>query len=376
MTAPLPRQSALNERHRALGSDLSQSWNSMPIPQFYATDPYVETTVTRSAAGLIEVTALQLINLTGPGATELLNYMLTSDISKMKPGQSHISNIVNEKGALIDDVLIYQNAPNDYRISHGSGSLEDVLAGLAPKYDVKWEKDDDTHVLSLQGPKALDILKPHTPLALETLKYFEHAKTELFGKPITLARGGYSGERGYEVFCTRADAAFFWDKILDVGKPFGLMPVSWTCLDIVRVESSLLFFPFDMTHGDTTPWEVKADWTVDLSKPDFIGKAALVATKGKERSVITGLEVWHSEAITPLAKVLVGGKEVGTVTSTVYSQHLMKSLAMAQVEKPFTALGTTVEIIDSGKSYKATVVQMPFYDPMRLRTHPLSERTA
>lgn len=374
MTQTCSRQSALNDRHRALGSDLSQSWNDMPIPQFYATDPYVETTVTRSKAGLIEVTALQLINLSGPGATACLNYMLTSDISKMSPGQSHISNIVNDKGALIDDVLIYCLAPDVFRISHGSGSLETVLAEVAKSYDVAWARDDDTHVLSLQGPVALDVLSPHTPMDLKALKYFEIGKTTLFGKHVELARGGYSAERGYEVFCTRDDAVFLWDAILEAGKPYGVMPVSWTCLDIVRVEGGLLFFPFDMTHGDTTPWEVKADWTVDLSKPDFIGKAALIAAKGKERSVITGLEVAHSEAITPLAKVTVSGREVGVVTSTVFSQHLMKSLAMAQIEKPYTALGTAVEIHDGGKSFKATVVQMPFYDPLRLRTHPLSER--
>lgn len=374
MSAELPRQSALNERHRALGSDLSQSWNNMPIPQFYATDPYLEVTAKRTAAGLIEVTALQLINLTGTGATGLLNYMLTSDISKMQPGTSHISNIVNENGGLIDDVLIYCNAPNDFRISHGSGALETVLMDLAKKYDVKVEIDNDTHVLSLQGPAALEILKPHTSIDLATLKYFQHAPATLFGKAVTLARGGYSAERGYEVFCTRADAVFMWDSILAAGKDKGIMPASWTSLDIVRVEGGLLFFPFDMPHADTTPWEVKADWTIDLDKPDFIGKAALIASKGKERSVITGMEVWHSEAIQPGAKVTVGGKEVGVVTSTVYSQHLMKSLAMAQIDKSYTALGTKMEVHDAGKSFPAVVAQMPFYDPMRLRTHPLSER--
>ena len=107
----------------------------------------------------------------------------------------------------------------------------------------------------------------------------------------------------------------------------------------------------------------------------IIGKAALIASQGKERSVITGLEVWHHEAVTPRAKVMTGGKEVGTITSTVYSQHLMKSLAMAQIEKQYTALGTAVEIVDGDKTLKANVVQMPFYDPMRLRTPPLSERT-
>ncbi len=129
-----------------------------------------------------------------------------------------------------------------------------------------------------------------------------------------------------------------------------------------------------MPHKDTTPWEVKADWTVDLSKPDFIGKAALAASKGKERSVITGVEVASSEAMTPGSKVRVGAKEIGVVTSTVFSQHLMKSLAMVQIDKGYTALGTAVEIDEGGKVYKGTVVQMPFYDPLRLRTHPLSER--
>lgn len=370
------RQSPLHARHRALGSDLSSSWNNMPIAQNYATDAYEETGATRYRAGLIDVTALQLIDLSGPQATECLNYLLTSDISKMKPGQSHISNIVNDKGALVDDVLVYCLAPNSYRISHGSGLLEVALTQLVSKYKIQVARDDDTHVLSLQGPLALDILKPHTPMALDKLAYFQIEKTTLFGKPVELARGGYSGERGYEVFCKSADAVFLWDKILEAGKDKGIMPVSWTCLDTVRVEAGLLFFPFDMTHGDTTPWEVRADWTVDLNKPDFIGKAALAASKGKERSLITGLEVEHDGAITPLAKVKLPGRDVGVVTSTVYSQHLMKSLAMAQIEKPFTALGTALEIEDGGKTYKATVVQMPFYDPMRLRTHPLSERRA
>jgi aminomethyltransferase len=363
-----PRVTALYDRHIALGSDMSSAWNDMAIPQNYATDPYLETTVTRSKAGLIEVTALNLVLVKGPGSLNLLNEMLTTDISKAAPGDSHISNIVNANGGLIDDVLVYVLEPKVYRLSHGSGATAATLKELAPKYDVTIEPDD-THVLSLQGPVSLDVLAPHTPLKLAELGYFKHAPTTLFGKPVQLARGGYSGERGYEVFCSRADAVYLWDAILEAGKPFGVMPVSWTCLDIVRVEGGLLFFPFDMPHPDTTPWEVKADWTVDLSKPDFIGKAALAASKGKERSVITGMEVWHTAAMTPGSKVKAGGRDVGVVTSTVFSQHLMKSLAMAQIDKGYTAFGTALEIEEDGKTYPATVVRMPFYDPMRLRTH-------
>ncbi len=128
-----------------------------------------------------------------------------------------------------------------------------------------------------------------------------------------------------------------------------------------------------MPHADTTPWEVRADWSVDLDKPgDFIGKEALKAKKGKERSFITGLEVWHSEVITPLAKIYSKGKEVGIVTSTVYSKHLMKSLAMAQIEPGSTALGTELEIDDGGKKFPLSWSVCPSTIRCVSRTHPLS----
>lgn len=364
-----PRQSILNDRHAALGSDLSTGWNDMPLPQTYKTSGYDEIDAVRYRAGLFDVSMLKMLNVTGSGALAFLNHLLTSDVAKAKTGDSHISNIVNEAGALVDDVIVYVDGPEEFRISHGGGAFEEAMLPVAAKYDVKIERDNDVHILSLQGPLALEILAPHTPMNLAGLGYFRHEPTTLFGKKVRLARGGYSGERGYEVFCSAADAHYIWDTILELGKSKGVIPVSWDCLDIGRVEASLLFFPFDMPHGDTTPWEVRADWTVDLSKPDFIGKQALIERKGKERSFITGLEVATDRAIAPGAKVTVGGKEVGVVTSTTFSQHLMKSLAMAQIEPAFTALGTEVVVHDNGE-HSAVVVKMPFYDPLRLRTHP------
>ena len=364
------RNSVLNSRHRALGSDLSSSWNDMPIPQNYKACPYAETEIVRNKAGLFDVSALKMVNVSGPDALKFLNHILTTDVSKAQPGDSHISNIVNSEGALIDDVLVYVDGGGKYRVSHGGGAFEEAAAEAKKGFNVEVARDDDVHIISLQGPLALETLAPHTPMKLADLPYFKHAKTTIFGKQVSIARGGYSAERGYEVFCSAEDAPFIWDSILAAGKDKGIQPVSWSCLDIIRVEGGLLFFPFDMTHGDTTPWEVRAGWTIDMSKPDFIGKKALAEKKGKERSFITGLEVWHSEAVSPLARVYADGKEVGTVTSTTFSQHLMKSLAMAQIAPEYTKLGTQLTVVDNGKEYAATVVQMPFYDPMRLRTHP------
>jgi aminomethyltransferase len=342
----------------------------MPIPQTYSTDPYDEVAATRYRAGLIEVSALRMVNVYGSHATKLLNRLLTTDVSKAAVGDSHISNIVNEQGGLIDDVLVYVDGLNEYRVSHGGGAFEEAVDGVIGDYDVTVQRDDDVHILSLQGPLALEVLAPHTPMGLAELDYFRHQKTTLFGRCVSIARGGYSGERGYEVFCSSANAPHIWDSILAEGKEKGVMPVSWSCLDIVRVEAGLLFFPYDMPHEDTTPWEVRADWTVDLEKQSFRGRAALVARKGAERFFITGIEVDSFEAVSPGARVLSGSKDVGVITSSTYSRHLMKSLALAHIEPSHTALGTALEIAEGGDSLNATVVRTPFYDPLRLRTHP------
>lgn len=367
------RQSALNDRHRALGSDLSTAWNDMPIPQNYSTNPYDETEAVHNRAGLFDVSGVRLVNVSGPDAQAFLNHLLTTDISKTKAGDSHISNIVNANGGLIDEVLVYVDGPDQFRVSHGSGSFEEAAEAAKGGFNVKVERDNDVHILSLQGPLALETLAPHTPMDLAGLGYFRHQKSTLFGKSVSLARGGYSAERGYEVFCSAADAPFLWDSILKAGKDAGIVPASWSCLNIIRVEGGLLFFPFDMTNEDTTPWEVRADWTIDLSKPAFVGKDALAAKKGKERSFIAGVEVEAGKAIEPGSKITANGEQVGVVCSSTFSQHLMKSLVMAQIKPEFTKLGTELTLHDD-KNYTGTVVRMPFYDPMRLRTHPQSER--
>ena len=225
----LPRQSALNERHLALGSTLDAEWNGMPIPQSYRTDRYEETTIVRSRAGLFDVSGLRIVNVSGPDAEAMLNAMLTSDVGKIAQGKSAISNIVDENGSLIDDVLVYRDGPQAFRVSHGGGSLEDVLPEFTEGRAVEAARDDDVHILSLQGPLALAILAPQTPFDLATLKYFEHVRTTLFGRDVSLARGGYSAERGYEVFCAAKDAVALWDAIMQAGEPFGIVAASWDC---------------------------------------------------------------------------------------------------------------------------------------------------
>ncbi|MCX4191050.1 aminomethyltransferase family protein [Methylophaga sp. OBS1] len=368
--AAITRNSVLNQRHRELGSKLDESIWGMPIPQFYHSDPHDEVIAVRTRAALYDVSALNILNVTGPAALKVLDKLVAIDVTELEPGTSRLAAEVNEEGALVDDIMLICDAKEHYRISHGGGSTQDNLARLAEGLDVSIEQDFDVHILSLQGPKSIDILGPEVSIDLARLPYFKHVQTSLFGRDVIIARGGYSGERGYEVYCSADDAVHIWDSIMEKGHAYGIMAGSWESLDLTRVEAALLFYPFDMPEGDTTPWEVNMHWCVDLDKEgDYVGKQALLKLKARERFKQAGLVCQSNEAMPAGAKIIKDGKEIGVVTSASFSRYLMKSIAMVHIKPEFSQLGTQV-VVAAETPIKAHVVKTPFYDPMRLRTHP------
>jgi aminomethyltransferase len=366
----ITRNSVLNSRHKELGSTLDgETWNGMPIPWSYHTDANDEVATVRTRAGLYDVSGLNIVNVTGPDAQLILNQLVTIDVTRLEPGTSRLAAEVNEAGALVDDIMIICDSKDKYRLSHGGGATQQTLAVLAKGKAVTVEQDLDVHILSLQGPKSIDVLNPEVDFEVAELPYFKHVETILFGRNVVFGRGGYSGERGYEIYCKAKDAVYLWDMILEKGQPYGVIAASWDSLDLTRVEASLLFFPFDMPEGDTSPWEVNMGWCIDLDKEaDYIGKAAVLERKGKERIKQAGMICMSAAAVEVGSKIYKGSIEVGVVTSSSYSQYLMQSLAMVHLKPEFTAIGTSLMI---GGGVKAYVAKTPFYDPMRLRTHPV-----
>jgi aminomethyltransferase len=366
------RNSVLNSRHAALGSKLDgDKWNDMSIPWSYNTDAHDETVAVRSCAGLFDVSALNLVDVTGVDAEAVLNAMVAKDVSKLKVNTAMIAAELNEAGELCDDIMIIRLGTNEFKVSHGSGKTPDNLRTLSAGKNIKIQKDDDTHVLSLQGPKSLEILTPHVAIILSELPYFGFVKTTIFGINVIIGRGGYAAERGYEIYSSAKEIVAIWDKIIEVGKPFGAVPASWNCLELTRVEGALQFFPFEMPEGDTTPWEAGLGWAVDVDKQaDYTGKAAVLKSKGKERVKQIGLVCQSVTAVEAGSKVMKNGIEVGVVTSSSYSQFLMLSIAMAHIKPEYSEIGTAIEVVGKAMSCKARVAQTPFYDPMRLRTNP------
>lgn len=368
----MARNSILNERHRALGSKLDgDSWNDMPIPWSYNSCVHDEVVAVRSRVGLYDVSALNLVNVSGPDAEKLLDKLVARDITKLKAGHSLLAAIVREDGSLCDDIMIIRDSAESFRISHGGGETKQQLAQLAPGLYVKIEPDLDTHILSLQGPKSLELLNSLLDFDLATLQYFHHLKTTLLGKEVYIARGGYSGELGYEIYVASKDTVLLWDEILKAGQAWDIVAASWNSLELTRIEAGLLFFPYEMPEGDTTPWEVNMGWGVDLNKAgDYVGKAAVVASHGKQRVHQVGLICKSTQPVAAGSIIVADGKEVGVVTSASYSRYLMQSLALAHVLPEYAAKGTSVEIKENDANVTAYVAPLPFYDPLRLRTHP------
>lgn len=361
------RVSALAAHHRALGSNL-EDWNGMGAPWTYHSDPCDEHDAVREAAGLFDVSGLKKVYLRGPDALAVADHVITRDMTRIPVGRSAYGPTLLEDGGICDDAIIFHVAPDELLVVHGSGTCLDRLQESAEGRNVSIAFDDDLHDISLQGPKAVDLLAPHTPIDLPALPYFHQEQTTLFGHPVLLSRTGYSGERGYEIFATAAHIVPLWEEIVERGKGQGILPCSFTCLDKIRVEAGLLFYPYDMTEANT-PWEVTLGWAVSRRKGAFRGKEAVFAREGADKMLMVGIVADHDDAVDADATLRLDGVEVGVVNSPAYSHRMSASLALCHVTPSAASVGTRLALEGDTVSCSATVSPIPFYDPEKTRTH-------
>jgi aminomethyltransferase len=363
------RTSVLADRHRALGSKL-EDWNGMGSAWTYAHDMALDHVAIRTKAGLMDVSGLKKLYLTGPHVAAILQYATTRDVSKLYPGKCAYACMLNEAGHFIEDCIIYRTAPNTWMVVHGSGAGHETLASAVLGRNAALVFDDDLHDLSLQGPVAVDFLARYVP-GIRELKYFHHMTAMLFGRPVMLSRTGYTGERGYEIFCKGEDAVAIWDTILAEGKSLGIVPTAFGTLDMLRVESYLLFYPFDMSQtypfekdppGDTL-WELGLDFTVSPGKTGFRGAEQHYRLKGKERFRIFGLLIEGSVPADMGDAVYAGDKQVGVVTFGMYSTLTRKSMALARLDVPVAVHGKRLEIRGKNVRGPAIAHTLPFDDP-------------
>ncbi|HWF54332.1 MAG TPA: aminomethyltransferase family protein [Solirubrobacteraceae bacterium] len=369
------RISALADRHRALGSQL-EDWNGMGTAWTYASALAEHHAAIRSRAGLMDVSGLKKVHYVGPHAEPLLQEALTRDVRRLYPGRCVYSTMLSEAGKFIDDCIVYRTGPTAWLVVHGAGAGHEVLTRSASGRSVAVLFDDDLHDLSLQGPLAVEFLARHVP-GIRALRYFHHISTQLFERPVMISRTGYTGERGYEIFCKAEDAPLIWDTILTDGADLGIVPCAFTALDWLRVESYLLFYPYDNSQmypfeddppGDTL-WELGLDFTVTPGKTGFRGAEEHRRLQGRERFKIFGVLIDGSVAATEGDTLWTDGRRVGVITCAMYSALSGRSMALARVDVPQAVHGTPLQVRGS-LTAAAIAHELPFDDPQK------SKRTA
>jgi aminomethyltransferase len=366
------RTSALAQRHVELGAEL-EDWNGMGTAWFYDhTDERAKADyeAVRTKAGLMDVSGLKKVHLTGPHAAAVIDRATTRNVDKLMPGRASYAAMLDDRGMFIDDCVIYRLSVNDWLVVHGTGSGHESLAMAAHGKNVSMLFDDDLHDMSLQGPVAVDFLAKHIP-GIRDLAYFGIIQTKLFGKPVMISRTGYTGERGYEIFCEARHAMDLWDAILEDGKDMGIVPVQFSTLDLLRTESYLLFFPGDNSEtypfpdqpcGDSL-WELGLDFTVSPGKTGFRGAENHYALEGKERFKIYGVKL---EGTTPAgegAELLQNGEPVGVVTFGMHSELNDHNVGIARMPVDCAVPGTKMTVRNAdGTEIPCVAEEMPFYD--------------
>ncbi len=372
--AILWRHSALAHRHAEIGGEL-EDWNGMGTAWFYDHTPErakADYEAVRTKAGLMDVSGLKKVHVTGPDAAYVIDRVTTRNVEKIAPGRSTYASMLNADGKFVDDCIIYHLAVNSWLVVHGTGIGMEQLTSVAAAKNCSVLMDDDLHDMSLQGPVSVDLLAKEIP-AIRDLAYFGLMQTRLYGKDVMISRTGYTGERGYEIFCRGKDATHLWDSILDAGKDMGVRPVQFSTLDMLRIESYLLFYPGDNSEtfpfadgqpcGDTI-WELGLDFTVSPGKEGFIGAENHYASEGKERFKIFGVQLSDSmEQMEMHARVMADGKDVGVITYGLSSELNDYSVAIARIDPSVAKAGTKLTVVQpNGTELAATAEEMPFYD--------------
>jgi aminomethyltransferase len=368
------RRSPLAERHRALGSNL-EDWNGMETAWTYTASSLPdEHEAVRTKAAIMDVSGLRKVHLVGPHSHHILQRATTRDVQKLYPGRAVYACMLNDRGMFTDDCILYRTGPNSWFVVIGSGTgYEELTKDIIGK-NASLIFDDDLQDLSLQGPLAVEYLSKHLP-EIRDLRYFHHMQTQLFGCDVMISRTGYTGERGYEIFCRAQDATKIWDTIVSEGKPLGIVPASFVALDWLRVESYLLFYPYDNSQmypfddepvGDTL-WELGLDFTVSPEKTGFRGAEEHYRLKSKERFKIYGVLADTDKPLDAGDLIFADGHKIGVVTCGMYSRLTKRSMAIARMSVHAAKQGTKFQI--KGKNTDCSAISHPinFDDPKKLK---------
>lgn len=349
------------------------------MPTHYeATGAVAEYWACKQAATLQDMSGLKKFDVVGPDAQELLQSCLSRDVAKLAVHRGLYALVCDQRGAVMDDGTLFRLEDTAFRWCCGSDNSalhlreQAEVRGLHARVLSHGNKLQN---LALQGPRSRDILRdvvfiqPSRP-ALENMRWFGFTIARLHdrdGPMFMLCRTGFTGELGYEIFCDSVDAVTIWDALMEAGTPHGLVPMGSDALEMLRVEAGLMVSGAEFGPG-ADAFESGLGFAVDLTKPAFIGRDALVRNSAAPRQQLVGLHMAGNEVPTHGDGIFCGREHVGVITSACPSPQLGRAIGMARVAVENADIGTELEVgrLDGHmKRLVATVVELPFLDPKR-----------
>lgn len=366
-----PRLTALDAVHRSLGATMTDfaGWD---MPLRYASEREEHLAV-RTKAGLFDLSHMGEITVTGTQAVEALDYALVGNIGSLAVGRARYTMICQEDGGILDDLIVYRldthGSPEFMIVANASNAqvVLDELTGRAADFDVEVRDDREAYaLLAVQGPRSPGILAELTDADLAGLKYYAGLPGTVAGVPALIARTGYTGEDGFELFVEPRHAEGLWQALMAAGASAGLVPAGLSCRDTLRMEAGMPLYGQELTTG-LTPFDAGLGRVVKFEKEGyFVGRTALEAAAERAESApprkLTGLVAEGRRVPRAGYPVVAGGQVVGHVTSGAPSPTLGRPIAMAYVDASHAAAGTAgvgVDIRGSIEPYE--VVALPFY---------------
>ncbi len=360
-TSGQPKRTPLAAEHEALGArmvDFAGWW--MPVQYRGLKEEHLSC---RSGVGLFDVSHMGEFRVRGPKSLETLQWITTNDVSKLAAGEAHYSLFPNADGGIVDDLIVYCVKPGEeYLLCVNAANIDKDFAFVCANNrgaDVGNESSDWGQI-AVQGPKALELLGRLFPGA-QAMKSFTHKSFAFAGGTVIVARTGYTGEDGAEVFVPAALTVNLWRELLSKGKDLGAEPIGLGARDTLRTEMKYSLYGHEI-DDTTNPYEAGLGWVVKPQAKDFIGKAKIVAVKdaGLSRKLI-GFELSDRGIPRQGYKLLSpSGAEIGVCTSGTMSPVTGTSIGIGYVTSEFAADGTEIAVDIRGKAAKAKVRPTPF----------------
>jgi aminomethyltransferase len=369
-TTPAIRKTALYPVHRQMGARMVEfnGWE-MPVEYPSAAGIIAEHNAVRNSVGIFDVSHMGDIRLAGPEALAAVQHISMNDASRLAVGQAQYSALLYPQGTFVDDVVVHRLGEEEYLLVINAGTREkdfNWVRDNARQFDCKVENlSDDFTQIAIQGPKAAELLQKLTDTNLSAVKFYWVTRGTVCGlKNILIARTGYTGEDGFEIYIPsdEATSARVWNEILRAGNEYGIVPCGLGARNTLRLEAKLPLYGHEISDTINV-WEAGLDRFCKMEKPDFIGRVALQQAKAQDlKRTLVGLEMVERGIARDGYKVLDGAnREIGYVTSGSPAPFLKKNIALAYVPPEFALLGTGLKVEIRGQGVKAMVVPAPFY---------------